>query len=149
SPTQARTALLVALLASAVTAASAMLEHLRRPRRAALLVGDEQGATDLVHQWRDRRDAEGRGVCVAGGAGASEVLGERVRGGLSDVPGIAAELGVDSVVVAPGPGLSAYDVRRLSWALEGSGVELCVASEIHGAVPHRVTSRVVGQRLLF
>jgi exopolysaccharide biosynthesis polyprenyl glycosylphosphotransferase len=61
---------------------------------------------------------------------------------------VAVGLGVDEVVVAPGPLLSAYDVRRLSWALESSPIELSVAAEVDGVLPRRVTPRVVGHRLM-
>ncbi len=75
-------------------------------------------------------------------------MGIPVVGGLADVPRLAREHEVDQVVVAPGPVLNAYDVRRLSWALEDSMIELTVAAEVHGAVPGRIEPRLLGRRLL-
>jgi exopolysaccharide biosynthesis polyprenyl glycosylphosphotransferase len=93
------------------------------------------------------------GVCLAetdddGLPLTDTIMDNPVVGGVADVPDVARRLRVDQVVVAPGPVLTAYDVRRLSWSLEDSDVELAVAAEVHGAVPARIVPRLLGRRLL-
>ncbi|MGH3509621.1 MAG: exopolysaccharide biosynthesis polyprenyl glycosylphosphotransferase, partial [Nocardioidaceae bacterium] len=115
-----------------------------------LLVGDLVGVRHLARQWQHSKEVEIAGICLVEGAPGEvdEVLGFPVVGGRDDVLRLARELNVDDVVAAPGPELSAYDVRRLGWALEKTDFELVVATEVHGAVPHRVEPRLLGRRLL-
>jgi exopolysaccharide biosynthesis polyprenyl glycosylphosphotransferase len=119
----------------------------------ALLVGDRVAVSRLVSQWWPQPGVRIAGVCLAetdddGAPLADSIMDISVVGGLADVPSLARRMGVDQVVVAPGPVLTAYDVRRLSWALEDSDVELAVAAEVHGAVPTRIVPRLLGRRLL-
>jgi exopolysaccharide biosynthesis polyprenyl glycosylphosphotransferase len=107
----------------------------------------------LVNQWRTRSEINIVGVCLAetdddAPDSPDEILDYPVVGRLEDAAGLAVEARVGQVVVAPGPTLTAYDVRRLSWALEDTTIELTVAAEVHGALPHRITPRVLGRRLL-
>ncbi|HYJ66476.1 MAG TPA: exopolysaccharide biosynthesis polyprenyl glycosylphosphotransferase [Nocardioidaceae bacterium] len=118
-----------------------------------LLVGDRVAVSHLVSQWGPQTNVRIAGVCLAetdddGAPLADSIMDISVVGGLADVPSVARRMGVDQVVVAPGPVLTAYDVRRLSWALEDSDVELTVAAEVHGAVPTRIVPRLLGRRLL-
>ncbi len=125
-----------------------------RPRpRSTILVGDRIGVSHLIAQWGALPEMDIAGVCLSepedyDGEQPTEVLGYPVVGDLADTAALARLEHVDQVVVAPGPALTAYDVRRLSWALEDSEVELTVAAEIHGAVPRRVAPRLVGRRLV-
>jgi exopolysaccharide biosynthesis polyprenyl glycosylphosphotransferase len=124
-----------------------------RARSLTLLVGDRVAVSHLVSQWGPQPKVHIAGVCLAetdddGAPLADTIMDIRVVGGLADVPDVARQMGVAQVVVAPGPVLTAYDVRRLSWALEESNIELAVAAEVHGAVPNRVVPRLVGRRLL-
>jgi exopolysaccharide biosynthesis polyprenyl glycosylphosphotransferase len=125
----------------------------KKTRSVILLVGDRVAVSHLVSQWGPQPNVEIAGVCLAetdddGSPLTDTIMDMPVVGSLSDVPAVARRLGVDQVVAAPGPVLTAYDVRRLSWALEDSDIELAVAAEVHGAVPSRVVPRVVGRRLL-
>jgi exopolysaccharide biosynthesis polyprenyl glycosylphosphotransferase len=118
-----------------------------------LLVGDRVAISHLVSQWGPQPKVHIAGVCLAetdddGTPLTNRIMDIRVVGSLADVPEVARRLGVDQVVVTPGPVLTAYDVRRLSWALEESDIELAVAAEVHGTVPSRVMPRLVGRRLL-
>jgi exopolysaccharide biosynthesis polyprenyl glycosylphosphotransferase len=124
-----------------------------KSRSVTLLVGDRVAISHLVSQWGPQPRVHIAGVCLAeteddGTPLAASIMDIRVVGSLADVPEVAGRLGVDQVVVAPGPVLTAYDVRRLSWALEESDIELAVAAEVHGAVPSRIMPRLVGRRLL-
>jgi exopolysaccharide biosynthesis polyprenyl glycosylphosphotransferase len=126
---------------------------LRRGQSSALIIGDRMSVYHLVNQWRTRSEVDIVGVCLAetdddAPDSPDEILGIPVVGRLENAAGLAAEAQVGQVVVAPGPTLTAYDVRRLSWALEDTTIELTVAAEVHGALPHRITPRVLGRRLL-
>jgi exopolysaccharide biosynthesis polyprenyl glycosylphosphotransferase len=48
-------------------------------------------------------------------------------GGLDDVVALAAELGADTIAVTSASETAAHYLRRLSWQLEGTGIELLVA----------------------
>ncbi len=130
----------------------AVLRLQRRPR-SALLVGDRIGVSHLIAQWGALPEIDIAGVCLSEpedyeGEQPSEVLGYPVVGGLATAADLARLDQLDQVVVVPGPALTAYDVRRLSWALEDSDTELTVAAEIHGAAPRRVAPRLLGRRLV-
>lgn len=125
---------------------------LRRPQET-LLVGDRVAVTHLIAQWGPRAEVRIAGICLVEPDDDVEelppsVLGFPVVGGLDSAAAWAVDNEVAMVVMAPGPVLTAYDVRRLSWALERSGVELAVAAEVHGAVPRRIQPRLLGRRLL-
>jgi exopolysaccharide biosynthesis polyprenyl glycosylphosphotransferase len=124
-----------------------------KTHNVTLLVGDRVAVSHLVSQWGPQTNVRIAGVCLAetdddGVPLADSIMDISVVGGLADVPNLARRMGVDQVVVAPGPVLTAYDVRRLSWALEDADVELAVAAEVHGAVPARIVPRLLGRRLL-
>jgi len=150
SPDEVRGAFLVVAAATAVVTGTAIARKFTRTPRSTLLVGDREGVGHFIAQWGSRTDIEMRGICLADDDMETqrELMGIPVLGTLTDVAGVAVQLAVDEVVVAPGPVLTAYDVRRMSWALEGSFIELTVAVEVHGAVPHRIQPRVLGRRLL-
>jgi exopolysaccharide biosynthesis polyprenyl glycosylphosphotransferase len=141
-----------------------------RDRRRTVLVGDPQAVTHLVTQWNRHPHVDLVGVCLPAqdtpelaspgtvvGAGRAnghrsgepvEILGVPVIGSIRDVATIAIQADISRVVVTPGHNVSAYDVRRLSWALEDTGVELSVALEAHGVVPRRAQPRLLGRRLI-
>src|SRR5690606_38814097 len=133
-----------------------MVRGLRRRRKTQttmLLVGDRVAVSQLVSQWSRQPEVRIAGICLAetdddGLPLADTIMDVAVLGGLENVPDVARRLGVDQVVCAPGPVLTGYDVRRLSWALEDTDVELAVAAEVHGAIPARIVPRLVGRRLL-
>ncbi|MBA3575140.1 MAG: exopolysaccharide biosynthesis polyprenyl glycosylphosphotransferase [Pseudonocardiales bacterium] len=125
---------------------------LRRPQET-LLVGDRVAVTHLIAQWGPRAEVRIAGICLVEPDDDVEdlptsLMGFSVVGGLDAAAAWAVDNEVAMVVMAPGPVLTAYDVRRLSWALERSGVELAVAAEVHGAVPRRIQPRLLGRRLL-
>ncbi len=141
--------LLVAGVPLAFRGASRLL---RRPR-STLLLGDRLAVSHLVAQWESQSEVRIVGLCLTSPDDDAEdqpveIAGYPVLGGLDDAVALAQELKVDQVVVAPGPVVTAYDVRRLSWAFEQTNVELAVAAEVHGAVPRRIDPRLLGRRLL-
>jgi len=151
--TELRHATAVVALVAAVPAVTRGTMLLRQGPIATLLVGDQVAAGHLITQWSARPEVRVVGVCLTSTPDDSvdvlrEVDGVPVLGELGDVARLAVELGVGQVVVAPGPVVTAYDVRRLGWALEDSRIELAVAVEVHGAVPRRIRPRLLGRRLL-
>jgi exopolysaccharide biosynthesis polyprenyl glycosylphosphotransferase len=95
-----------------------------------LLVGDDDLVVDLVGQIRREKDGGLRvvGVCVPGGCSTSaEELGVPVLGDLHAVPAVVRRLAVDTVAVASCTEMRGPALRRLSWDLEGTGVDLVVA----------------------
>ncbi|MFC6147937.1 MULTISPECIES: sugar transferase [Mumia] len=151
-PSTARVSMLLIVTAATLCAAAVVLRHFVAAPRSTLLVGDRTGVGHFIAQWGGRSDIEMKGICLVGLA-PDEVVplalgGVPVVGALADVTAASERLAVDEVVVSPGPSLSAYDVRRLTWAMDHSLVELTVATEVHGAVPRRVQPRVLGRRLM-
>jgi exopolysaccharide biosynthesis polyprenyl glycosylphosphotransferase len=143
----------VVLLTLAVPALFRWAAPQRRRPRTTLLIGDRLAVSQLITQWRERPEVEMVGICLVEPDDDAETLPDSIMGlpvvsGLNDAARCAAQAGVAQVVVAPGPVLTAYDVRRLSWALEATNVELTVAAEVHGAVPERIAPRLLGRRLL-
>jgi exopolysaccharide biosynthesis polyprenyl glycosylphosphotransferase len=153
TPGEVRGAFFVVAAGTTVIVGAVIGRKLTRAPHSTLLVGDRAGVGHFVAQWGSRADIEMRGICLAETAEdladtPQEIMGIPVFGALADVAEVALDLAVDKVVVAPGPVLTAYDVRRMSWALEGTLIELTVAAEVHGAVPHRIQPRILGRRLL-
>ena len=147
----------LALFAAAVVLAGPLalrgLRRLHRTPPSTLLVGDRLSVSHLIAQWGPRPEVRIAGVCLCDtdddeSDSPAEIFGFPVVGGLAAAVDVARDHRVDQVVVAPGPVLTAYDVRRLSWALEDSNIELAVAAEVHGAVPRRIEPRLLGRRLL-
>ncbi|MFD1825857.1 MULTISPECIES: exopolysaccharide biosynthesis polyprenyl glycosylphosphotransferase [Mumia] len=152
SPATARASLLVVLTAATLSASAVVLRRIVASPVSLLLVGDRDGVGHFLAQWSERSDIEMKGICLVTEDDEAVVPhtlgGVPVVGALTDVGDAVGRLAVDGVMVAPGPSLSAYDVRRINWALDHSLVELTVATEVHGAWPHRVQPRVLGRRLV-
>lgn len=148
-----RSAMLVVAAVAFVGWVSTLPARLRPGHSSALIVGDRMSVYHLVNQWKNRSEINLVGICLAESphdspSDVAEILGIPVVGHLNDAAALAVAGQVARVVVAPGPALTAYDVRRLSWALEDTTIELSVATEIHGALPHRVEPRLLGRRLV-
>lgn len=138
------------LAAAGVLTGATALAGLTRRRRTVLLVGGRLGVEQLIAQWASCRDVDVKGVCLPEfvDESAQQIVSTPVLGSLDDVVEVAVGLGVDEVVVAAGPLLNAYDVRRLSWDLERSSIELSLAAELDGVVPRRVVARALGRRVV-
>jgi exopolysaccharide biosynthesis polyprenyl glycosylphosphotransferase len=85
------------------------------------------------------------GVCVPpGGAEGSDRFGNvPVVGGLHDVAAAVQRVGAEAVVVTAAPAFGPTSLRRIAWALEGSGVELIVAPSLIDIAGPRIHSRPV------
>ncbi len=67
-----------------------------------------------------------------------EILGTRISTGIDDAHRFVDGHDADLVVVAPGPGFTAVDMRRLSWSLERSRATVGVLGVLDGVAPFRV-----------
>jgi sugar transferase/CoA-binding protein len=110
--------------------------HLRRLRargrcgKRVIVVGRGSAVMELADRLRRENYAglDVIGLCVTPGdrarvAGLADVPVE----GLDDVVSMAARLGADTIAVTSASETAAQYLRRLSWRLEGSGVELLVS----------------------
>lgn len=134
--------------------------RLRRPRRTVLLYGDVTGVSRLAEPWGGMDQVDIRGVVLAPAAMDSaamgsaqverptEIAGIPVVGGIAEAHRIVVDQQIDEVVVVPGPAVGTRDVRLLGWALEDTQIELVVAADVHGALPHRVEPRLMGEQLM-
>jgi exopolysaccharide biosynthesis polyprenyl glycosylphosphotransferase len=147
----ARGYLLIALpgLTAATVAARFGLRkqlHRRRLRgldlRRVTAVGPADAVADLiVRLHRERHHGlEVVNACVAGTA-TTEVAGVPVLGGLADAARVAARTGTDTVAVLACPELDGVTLRRLAWALEKEGTDLCLAPALLDVAGPRTTIR--------
>jgi exopolysaccharide biosynthesis polyprenyl glycosylphosphotransferase len=119
-----------------------------------LVVGNRQQVVELIRQVRRE---PGAGLVVVGACvtGSTETLmiGDEVvpvMGGLPDVRDALLRLDVDTVAVAASPGVTAGTLRRLSWEIEGTGVDLVVAPQLTDIAGPRIHIRpVAGLPLLY
>ena len=124
-----------------------------RGRQSVLLVGDRLAVAQCIEHWADNADVDVSGVCLVeppddASDWPTRVLGVPVLGTIDDAAKIVELARIDEVIVAPGPLVTAYDVRRLSWSLEGMRVRVGVTAEVHGAAPHRIRPRLLGRRVV-
>jgi exopolysaccharide biosynthesis polyprenyl glycosylphosphotransferase len=125
------------------------LLHARRRRgtyqRMVLAVGAAEGVEELAAQL----DAEPYvglrlvGACLPSKYDGSSLGDIPVVASLTDVLATAEDLGADTVVVTAGPGMSPEALRRLSWELEGTGINLIVAPALLDVAGPRISVRPV------
>jgi exopolysaccharide biosynthesis polyprenyl glycosylphosphotransferase len=147
--------LLISLAATGALALTRLgLPSRRRPVRV-LVVGDRPHLGHAVTTWASRRDITLVGATLFGDrqehAGTDldfETFGLPTGRGVDDLAQRVERLGAEAVVVLPSSGIGAADIRRLSWALEGTGATLAVTTELDGVAPHRVAvSSLAGSTL--
>jgi exopolysaccharide biosynthesis polyprenyl glycosylphosphotransferase len=135
------------------------------PVAAVLALGFRYLARQALHRIR-RAGLAGHRVLVVGDGALRDTLADRLRAArysglnvvgscrpLSDGPDVAAavdrvrsrvaELRADTVAVAPSAQITPAVLRRLAWALEGSGVDLLVAPALTDVAGPRVNVRPV------
>ena len=120
-------------------------EHGRSYHRV-LVVGRYASVHELVTQLeRDKRHGfMVVGACVSGApAGPEDELAVPVVGSLADVRHAVEELGADTVAVAGSPELTGEALRRLSYDLEGTGIDLLVAPALLNVAGNRISIRPV------
>jgi exopolysaccharide biosynthesis polyprenyl glycosylphosphotransferase len=112
-----------------------------------LLVGHGRSAADLVRQMR-RDPHHGMrivGACVPSGTQSEELtaLGIPVLGGLEDVDKLVHGTVADAVAVLACPEMDGSALRRLSWNLARSGIDLLVAPALMDVTGPRIAIRPV------
>lgn len=110
-----------------------------------LVLGRERSAAELVRQLRKETHTgfDVVGACIDG-RDVAEVEGVPVLG--TATGGVVAALhasGADTVAIAAWSPLSQHDLRRLSWELEGSCVDLVVAPSVADIAGPRIHIRPV------
>lgn len=107
------------------------LRYAGRCLKVTVAVGREGAVLDLVSQLRDERYTGMRIVaaCIPKGQSGEglRVAGVPVAGTLDDVPAVIERYAAEAVTVTSGSETAGVYLRRLSWQLEGSGVEVLVA----------------------
>ncbi len=138
-------ALLVTLVATGTLVLTALAQRGRRMPVQLLIAGDRPSIGQAATGWAQRTDLSLVGALLVGDQSDDaeadlefENFGLPTVQGMDDVAERAARLGADAVVVLPSPDISFSDIRRLGWALEGTGVTLAVKTELCGVAPHRV-----------
>lgn len=109
-----------------------------------IVVGDRRAVVDLAAELRREKAAgfEVVGACLPEpGAHFRESDELPVLGTLDDIPAIVRQHDADTVAVASA--VPSETVRRLSWGLEGSGVDLVVAPSVVDVAGPRVSIRPV------
>jgi exopolysaccharide biosynthesis polyprenyl glycosylphosphotransferase len=125
------TALLTALGRFAARKGVHRLRMHGRCMKSVVAVGRERAVLDLVLQLRRDQSCGMRidAACVPDPEQAAllEAAGVVVLGDLAAAPDVVRRLQADAVAVTSSSETAAAYLRRLSWDLEGSGVELLVA----------------------
>jgi exopolysaccharide biosynthesis polyprenyl glycosylphosphotransferase len=127
-----------------------LLYRARRAGRCShrvLVVGAPNHVEHLVRQLR-REPLAGLqvvGACLSGRGGTVVVDGFEVPvvGTLSTIADAMAGVQADTVAVAASPGINAEALRRLSYELEGTGVDLLVAPALTNVTGTRISIRPV------
>ena len=120
----------------------------------AVAVGHPQDVANLVNELR-REPYHGLTVIAACLAGPvpfrpEEVAGVPVLGGLKDVVAAVREADADTVAVLACPELNGVRLRRLSWALEKTNTDLCLAPALLDVAGPRTNVRAAaGLPLLY
>jgi exopolysaccharide biosynthesis polyprenyl glycosylphosphotransferase len=110
-----------------------------------LAIGLERSVAELVRTTRHDRAAGLQVVAACVGKSASSLIeGIPVLGGPEDVLTALEESKADTVVLTAWSDVDSAELRRLSWDLEGSGVQLLVAPRLVGVAVPRLHLRTVG-----
>jgi exopolysaccharide biosynthesis polyprenyl glycosylphosphotransferase len=112
-----------------------------------LLVGHGHSAADLVRQMR-RDPHHGMrivGACIPSGGHSEELasVGIPVLGSFEDVDKLVAGTVADAVAVVACPEMDGTALRRLSWNLAPSGIDLLVAPALMDVTGPRIAIRPV------
>ncbi len=123
------------------------LHRLRAAGRSlhkVVVVGRERSCAELIRQLRREPQAGFSvvGACIDRTQGP-EVEGVPVVGTSTSIVAALRDTGADTVAVGAWSDLSQSDLRRLSWQLEGSGVDLVVAPSLTDVAGPRIHIRPV------
>ena len=146
-----RSDLVVALVlstAGGVVALSGVVVRRRFPApQRVVVVGSAVGVAEAATRWTDSRDIDVVGSLVVD-TELPRVPRPRTGMAMNETVADAGEIDRDAllrsdpdlVLVVPTSGIDAEQVRRIGWALEGSGVALAVHNGMDGIAAHRLES---------
>jgi exopolysaccharide biosynthesis polyprenyl glycosylphosphotransferase len=123
--------------------------HAQRRRgnylRRVIVVGGVDGIHDLASQLADYPYVGYTlvGACLPTPSEAFALPEVPVLGSLTQVMRAVEEANADTVAVASGPGMSPAVLRRLSWEIEGTGIDLVVAPALLDVAGPRISVRPV------
>ena len=127
-----------------------LLARAREEGRAfhrVVVVGRFAAVKELIAQLENDKRHGFRvvGACVSGAPDSpGSALGVPVLGTLTGVREAVLERGADTVAVAGSPELTGEALRRLSYDLEGSGIDLLVSPALLNVTGNRISIRPVG-----
>lgn len=117
---------------------------------AVLVVGDLEHVGPLVRDLTAATDAGFRVVAICCAGAPEHVEGIPVVGAEEEAASCAQRLGIDVVAYAASSRLGATGLRKLGWALEGTGIELVVSPGMTDVAGPRIHARpVAGLPLLY
>src|SRR3954463_3103604 len=104
-----------------------------------VVIGDVGHADDLIRMLGKAPQAgyDVVGVCLPG-YGVSEVGGVEVVGTIDTAFAAAVAIGADTIAVTASSNISSDALRRLSWELEGSGIDMVVAPALTDVAGPRI-----------
>jgi exopolysaccharide biosynthesis polyprenyl glycosylphosphotransferase len=124
----------------------------RAPRRTQTL-GAAEEIVVITRAERRRADLGTSGqVLRADSAGEDQRRERDESGGPTGVVGrvvrTALDTGAERVTVIPGTSWGQRQLRELSWSLEGTGIDMVIATTLDGIAPHRVAVTEQDGRLM-
>lgn len=141
-------ALAIATAAGLVAVLAAWVRRRLTGRLRIVVVGDPIGVATAMARWASHHQAEVVGSLVVTPPGLlppqPRTSSEDIRPSVDSVADLidAAEAltryDPDMVVVVPGDNVDPREIRRLGWAMEGTGVALAVQDNFEGVAPHRL-----------
>jgi exopolysaccharide biosynthesis polyprenyl glycosylphosphotransferase len=138
------TVLLTLVLRYAVRQRLHRLREEGQCQHKVVVVGRERSCAELIRQLRRESHAGFSvvGACIDRTQGPT-VEGVRVVGSSTTIIEALRETGADTVAVGAWSDLTQADLRRLSWQLEGSGIDLVVAPSLTDVAGPRIHIRPV------
>ncbi len=117
-----------------------------RMRHRVVAVGGASGVSEVVDALRRSKHAgyEVVGACLPHGVSAErDRFDVPVLGTVEETRRMCREVGADTVLVARGGDETSAQVRRIAWALEGSGIDLVVVPSVTDVAAPRMHMRPV------
>jgi exopolysaccharide biosynthesis polyprenyl glycosylphosphotransferase len=114
-----------------------------------LVVGRAESVRRTIAEWRDQATVDVVGACISSADTAiDEIDGVPVLGHVSDVEGVARQLGVDIIALHDVEQLGGLRLARLQYALEEVGAQLSVITPVTNMRVDRASVRRLGRRVV-
>ena len=114
-----------------------------------LVVGRAESVRRTIAEWREQSTIDVVGACVSSAdKPIDEIDGVPVLGHVSDVEGVARQLGVDIIALHDVELLGGLRLARLQYALEEVGAQLSVITPVTNMRVDRASVRRLGRRVV-